>query len=341
MRAKRIRRALFAAAITLLGVLAGLLVLRALEAEQAAKPTSQSTTTPAPSLPTQTSSANDGGNDARTTILMIGTDQSIENESPRPLTRNGGQADFLLLIVLDRQEHTIQTLAIDRDTITEIPVLGVLGDAMGTRQTQICLAYGFGDGAEQSCELQVQAVSTLLGGIPISNYIAMRMDGIAALNDAVGGVPVTLQDDFSALDAQMIPGNTLTMNGRQAEYFVRKRLRIGAETNESRMARQETYLRAFYVALKQNMNETGERALQRVLNETEPYLTTNMSRGRMINLLWGCRDDTLLDPLHIEGEHVIGEDGFTEFHADERALEGLILALNEGTAQDSGQEPKG
>jgi LCP family protein required for cell wall assembly len=341
MRKKSIRRALFLAAIALLGISAGLLLLRALEAEQAARPAPQSTATPTPALPRQTPNADGGVNDARTAILIIGTDQSTDDESLRPPTRNGGQADFLLLVVLDRRAHTIQTLAIDRDTIAEIPVLGVLGDAMGTRQTQICLAYGFGDGAEQSCELQVQAVSALLGGIPISDYLAMRLDGVAALNDAVGGVPVTLQDDFSALDAKMIPGRTLKLNGRQAEYFVQQRLSIGAETNESRMARQETYLRAFYAALKQNMSETGERALQSVLNEAEPYLTTNMSHGRMINLLWACRDDTLLDPLHIEGEHVLGEDGFTEFRADERALKRMILALNENAAQSGGLEPKG
>ncbi len=33
--------------------------------------------------------------------------------------------------------------------------------------------------------------------------MAMDMDGISVLNDSVGGVTVTLEDDFSSLDPAM------------------------------------------------------------------------------------------------------------------------------------------
>ena len=81
--------------------------------------------------------------------------------------RNGGQADYLLLIVINDERKTLTPIQIDRDTMAEISILGVLGNATGTRTTQICLSHGFGDGREQSCLLTQQAVSRLLLGVPV------------------------------------------------------------------------------------------------------------------------------------------------------------------------------
>lgn len=281
------------------------------------------------------------GNGQLTSILLIGTDRATDETASPSRYRNGGQADFLMLIVIDDQAKTIQTIPIDRDTISEITILGVLGDNMGVRDTQICLAYGFGDGDERSCQLQTKAVSTLFGGIPIQYYFAMRLDGIPALNDAAGGVTVTLQDDFSAMDAQMVRGQTLTLNGEQAAYYVRKRLNIGEETNESRMARQEEYLQNFYQALKQKMAEDGsEQVLQTLLEEIDPYVSTNMARGRIMNTIWNARDYALLNTTQIEGTHSTGADGFVEFHADQAMLAELINKIfYGGDATENAKSP--
>lgn len=42
--------------------------------------------------------------------------------------RKAGQADFLRLVVLDDADKTVQQLQIDRDTMTSVTVLGLLGD---------------------------------------------------------------------------------------------------------------------------------------------------------------------------------------------------------------------
>lgn len=139
-----------------------------------------------------------------TTILLMGIDRETDQQSVG--NRNGGQADFLRLIVIDSANKTVSQLQIDRDTMTPITVLGVLGDRSGIRTAQISLSHGFGDGGEQSCELTVEAVSNLLLNTPIDFYVAMNLDGISELNDLVGGVTVTLEDDFSALDPTMTVG---------------------------------------------------------------------------------------------------------------------------------------
>ncbi len=259
-----------------------------------------------------------------TTILLMGVDQNGEDASGG--YRNGGQADFLRLLVIDDDAKRVSQVAIDRDTMTPITVLGVLGNRARTRTAQISLSHGFGDGGAQSCELTVEAVSNLLSSTRIDFYMAMNMDGIAALNDAVGGVTVTVQDDFSALDEEMKPGTTLTLSGAQAELFVRGRMSIGDGTNAARMERQQQYVSQLIARLDERVRE-DKNFLGTLYDELGAYLTTNMSRGRLINESWAAKDYERVPLVTPEGEHVIGSDGFMEFHVNEDALLQTVLSL--------------
>lgn len=259
-----------------------------------------------------------------TTILLMGIDQDGQRVSSG--YRNGGQADFLRLLVLDDRERKLTQIQIDRDTVTPITVLGVLGDKAGTRTAQICLSHGFGDGREQSCELTADAVSNLLCGIPIDFYMALNLDGISTLNDLLGGVTVTLSEDFSALDPAMTQGATLTLMGDQAEYYVRGRMRIGIGTNEARMARQEQYISIVSELLGARLSENQE-FIGTVYDALSPYLITNISRGRLINMAWAAKDYERASIIKLEGDHEVGPDGYMQFHADEAALRRMVVAL--------------
>lgn len=262
-----------------------------------------------------------------TTILLMGTDH-YSDEDTEDSFRNGGQADFLVLLVIDEQEKRITPIQIDRDTLAEVTILGVLGNETGTRLTQICLAHGFGDGGKQSCSLQRDAVSRLLFGVNIPYYIAMSMDGISTLNDAVGGVTVTIADDFTKLDPQMKIGATITLNGTQAEYFVRNRMDIGVGTNQERGKRQTQYWDALVQLMDQRLKtEEDTDFLHVMLNQVDPYLTSNMANGRLINEIWKDKEYSRQEMVHPQGEYTIGDDGFVEFHANEAALEELVMRL--------------
>lgn len=258
-----------------------------------------------------------------TSVLLMGIDR--DEEAVVTGYRNGGQADFLQLVIIDSAERRIIRLQIDRDTMTPITILGVLGNQSGLRTSQICLSHGFGDGKEQSCELTVSAVSNLLLGTPVDSYIAMNLDGIPALNDAVGGVTVTLEDDFSALDASMTLGRTMTLMGEQAEIFVRGRRSIGVGTNEARMARQQRYIARLTEQINDRL-QADEGFIGSLYDELEPYLITNLSRGTLVNQAWISRnyERTVLE---IEGTYQVGSDGFMQFYADEAALEQMVLEL--------------
>ena len=258
-----------------------------------------------------------------TSILLMGIDHASGTSVSG--YRNGGQADFLQLLIIDSGRKRITRLPIDRDTMTPITILGVLGNRSGVRTAQISLSHGFGDGKQQSCELTVSAVSNLLLGTPIDHYIAMNLDGISALNDAVGGVTVTLEDDFSALDATMTPGKTMTLVGDQAETFVRSRQGIGVGTNEARMARQQQYIARLAEQLDGRI-QADQGFIGSLYDDLEAYLTTNISRGTLINQAWTSRafERTLME---LEGVHQVSADGFMQFYVDEAALQQAVLGL--------------
>lgn len=259
-----------------------------------------------------------------TTVLIMGVDQ--ESGTSASGNRNGGQADFLRLVAIDSTAKTVCQVQIDRDTMTPITILGVLGNQAGVRTTHICLAHSFGNGGAQSCELTVEAVSNLLCGSQIDHYVAMNLDGISVLNDWVGGVTVTLEDDFSALDAAMTQGTTLTLTGEQAEIYVRSRRNVGVGTNEARMERQQEYISLLSAKLDARLSESKEE-IEAFYEALEPYLTTDMSRGRLINLLWETRDFTNAPMREMKGVYEIGAEGFMEFYADDAALKELVLEL--------------
>ena len=239
-----------------------------------------------------------------TTILVMGIDHDSEIEANK----------------------TVRQLKIDRDTMAEVTVLGMLGNPVGTTQMQISLAHGFGDGREESCGYARDAVSRLLQGESIDFYLAMSLDGISVLNDLAGGVTVTLEDDFSAADPAMTKGATLTLQGDQAEIFVRRRMDIGEGTNEARMVRQEEYLTQLSAQLESRVQQDQQFTAQ-VYDALQPYLVTDLAKGRLVNEVWAAKDDTVEPAIALEGEHKVAEDGFTEFYPTEESIQKAVLEL--------------
>ena len=261
-----------------------------------------------------------------TTILLMGIDKGAERSTASSGLRDGGQADFLALMIIDSQGKTVSSIHIDRDTMAEITTLGIFGNVSGSRRAQISLQHGFGDGGEQSARLTADAVSKLFGGMPVDFYIALDMDAISTLNDALGGVEVKVEDDFSALDPAMAKGSTIRLTGQQAEYFVRSRMQVGDGSNASRMIRQRQFLSAAGDLLARKLKESAAFA-DTLLNALEPSMRTDMRRGRLINEINAASGYERAPMQSLKGEHILAQDGFMEFFADQAALDGLVLSL--------------
>lgn len=259
---------------------------------------------------------------AVTTLLLIGTDKTEETQSFG--FRKGGQADFLSLLVIDHNDKTVRQLQIDRDTMTDVVTLGVLGNEVGTRRMQICLSHSFGAQEAESSRYTVRAVQNLLQGFELGFYLSMDLRAIADLNDLLGGVTVTLEDDLSALDPAMTAGKTLRLTGAQAEAFVRARMTVGDGTNASRMRRQRAYMASAAQTLQtlvgQGAGDTGA-----LCDQLLTVCHTDMPRGRLVNEVNLASQYDILPVQTLTGEYRIGEDGFMECHVSEETVLAWIM----------------
>lgn len=264
-----------------------------------------------------------------TTVLLLGIDRWNDETGEGGLYRNGGQSDFLLLLAVDDNAKTVSSILFNRDTMCDITVLNVFGQELPPQTAQLCLAYSYGDGGAESAALTKAAVSALLQGQEIEHYYAMRLDGIGILNDLLGGIEVTLEDDFTMYDPAMTKGKTMRLDGKQAEIFTRYRYDVGDSSNTSRMQRQRVYGQEALRVLKEKMQESS-KFIANLFDALEACSVTDMNRGFLINLANKMDSYEIKDPALIEGSTTIGKRGTVEFYADADSLtQALVDTLYE------------
>ena len=263
-------------------------------------------------------------NTALKSVLIMGIDDMEVTETGAG--RNNSQADFLLLAVFNEEDETCTLLQINRDTMTDVTVLGALGDNIGLRTEQIALAHTYGKALEDSCENTVDAVSRLLYGINIENYISLTMGGISVLNDLVGGVTVTVEHDFTGVDDTLIQGEEVTLLGDHAMTFVRARMSMTDDaTNIARMARQRTYMAALTEKLRETVKEDATFVIAAAA-ELSDYLVSDCDIYELSDYAQQLTSYTLSEIVTPEGESKMGEK-FMEFYADDAALQETVIDL--------------
>ena len=127
------------------------------------------------------------------TVLILGIDKKGPFES-QYFASNGGQSDAIFLLVQDVTTEEIRILMIPRDTMTQIRLYDLAGNYVGQGVRHLTLAFAYGTSPAKSCENSANAVSQLLGGITINDYLAVTSSALSTLNDMVGGVTVTINE---------------------------------------------------------------------------------------------------------------------------------------------------
>lgn len=257
-----------------------------------------------------------------TVLMLMGIDRSGAVEGSGSYN-NDGAADMVALAIFDETAKAVNVLMLNRDTVVEMPVLGLNGQQAGTAYAQLALAHTQGSGLRDSCENVLTTVSTLLHGVEIDHYLSMNMDAVALLTDAVGGVKVTVTEDFSAVDPT-IPMGEVMLNGQQAFNFVQNRKGVGSQMNVSRMERQKSYINGFMEALDGKL-KSGSFVAD-TYAKLESYIVSNTSASGLNSILNRYADYTLNEIVTLEGENQ-NVGGYMEFHADEEKLTDLTLRL--------------
>ena len=257
------------------------------------------------------------------TILVMGLDKNERSEMLEGYV-NKTQSDFLLLLVIDRENRSINSLQINRDTMTEITRLGVFGGSAGKYTAQIALAHAYGSGGSDSDLNAVKAVSNFLGGVKIDHYMTFTMDSVALVNDMVGGVTVFIEDDFSEMDPSLVQGQEITLKGEQALHFVRGRSNVADGTNLNRMARQRQYMMGLYEKIMAAAAQ-DEAFPEKLVKKLADAFDTDLSVYQLDSLFDTLLECKMGEMLTIEGENVRGE--FMEFYADPDSVAQAVQTL--------------
>lgn len=267
-------------------------------------------------------------NDEILTFLFMGIDNDDSFKDEEAMG-TAGQADCNFLVVMDVKNKTLELIGISRDTITDISIYGADGEYIRTVQEHLAIQFAYGDGAAKSCEMMVGAVSNLMYGLPIHGYCAINWDGVAVLNDAIGGVEVTVLEDLTWIDKTLIEGETVTLKGKHAFNYVKVRnLKVFA-SNNLRIQRQKQYLKAYANKMLAMTKEDITVPLT-VLQKLDNYMITDVSLDQITYLASELLNYQIdFENIHvIEGEVVHPEGSkYEEFHVDYEALYELILEI--------------
>ncbi len=230
----------------------------------------------------------------------------------------GGQSDAMFLVVTDGKGEKIRTVAINRNTMVPVEVYDSDGNYVTTRDLQICVQHGFGDGMKLSCMRSVDAVKRLFGNIPITGYLALNMGGVPAMNDAVGGVELTPIQSIDWNNAGIVEGQPVKLNGEQAYAYLRYRDTDEFASADKRLERQKQYVTAI---IDKVLKDPG--LATKIVDSTSDYIVASIDLGRLAN----SAKDMSFDPDNVytvPGETTL-EGEYECYHPDELGMIQLIL----------------
>lgn len=259
------------------------------------------------------------------TFLFLGIDNMSEVKAAKD-GKHGGQSDALFLLVLDPHSRQASVIGINRDTRTEIAIYTEGGNFVGYVEEQICLQHAYGGGMEFSCELSQEAVSKLFYNLPIHGYCSINMGAIPLLNDAVGGVRLTVLEDV--INSNLKEGQTVTLKGQDAYKYLHNRDTRSSLSAARRLERQKQYISA-YAATAVAQTKQDFTLPVKLYNTLSKYMVTDVSADEVAYLSTQVLDYNFgSDHIYsLEGETVLDDGGFEAFYPDETALYELILKV--------------
>jgi len=261
------------------------------------------------------------------TFLVLGIDKSGEAKESKNAT-DGGQSDAMFLLVINPHNKKMSILAIDRNTMTDITMVGMgdFGqDLIGT--AQLAIQHGFGDGKNQSCELTRDAVSALYFDLPIHGYISVNYEAIPIINDAVGGVEVVIPADAAGFRPGWIEGETVLLKGNDSIVYVKKRDTTVFESARMRASRQKNYLTTLMGKIK-DATKADVTVPLTIYSKISKYTVTDITADEMSYLATILPEYSFSgdDIYMMPGETVMGEE-FEEFYPDMTALKAQMIEI--------------
>ena len=276
------------------------------------------------------------------TYLMIGLDSGGEDKGEG---YNGELADFLVLLIADNTTKRYAFYQLDRNSMVDMRIPDYKNGVDEYATQQLCLAHWYGLDADERNKNTVEAVSTLLGGLVPNNYYVLNMEDIGKVNNAIGGVTVTIEQDMTNEDPAFTEGATVKLDDKQAEKFVRARMSVGDGTNKSRMSRQKQYMQKAYEIVYGHLAEEPEY-VNDLADRLHGVVEIGENSDKMSKLTNQIVNFENVGTIQFDGESKVGEtqeDGaeYEEFYVDENSVAeclGMVINLRELTEEEADKD---
>ena len=205
-------------------------------------------------------------------ILLLG----VDSNGPNTLPFSGVRSDTMIILSVDLHGKSVNAISIPRDSKVYI--------AEGHGVQKINSAYALG-----GIDLTKKTIEETLG-IKIHNYIIVNAEGVRQLIDAIGGVPIHIDQnmhyhDYSAgLHIDFSKGDYV-LSGEQAEEYLR--FRKDALGDIGRVHRQQKFIKAL---IEQAKSPEALRKIPEALKIASLYTRTDLNLYQMSQYAAAARD---------------------------------------------------
>lgn len=206
-------------------------------------------------------------------LLLVGSDSGGGNAAygPRGETLN----DVTILVHISPKSRSVTAVSIPRDLFVGQPECTRADGSVAPAENQVKFNNALSRGG-LAC---VASTVTQLTGLPIQYAGLIEFDGVVAMSDAVGGVPVCVATaiDDPAANLKLAAGEQ-TLQGAQALAFLRARKTLsGGGGDLSRISNQQVFLSALMRKVKDGSTLTDPVKLVNLANAAADSMTLSKS----------------------------------------------------------------
>ncbi|MFB6469096.1 LytR family transcriptional regulator [Cytobacillus sp. Hz8] len=209
------------------------------------------------------------------TVLMLGVDERVGDR---------GRSDTIIVLAVNPNNQSVKMLSIPRDVRTKI----VGHDTVD----KINHAYAFGD-----VKMAMETVENFLD-IPIDYYLKINMEGFKDIVDAVGGVTLNNDLDFTSNGIHFKKG-TINLNGDKALAFSRMRY----EDPNGDFGRQHRQRQIIEAIIHEGASLSTLTNFGDIFNALGKNVKTNLNFNEMVDIQRNYKDAShQIDQISLSGQ---------------------------------------
>ena len=251
------------------------------------------------------------------TVAFIGFDNRASDDGTKE-----GQSDTVMVVALNTDTGEARGIVIPRDSMVAVDTYAG-GSFSGQVTEQLCLQFAYGTDGDSSSALTAAAASRVLDNIPVDYYYTLNIEGVAPINDSIGGV--TLVPTQTVPGTAVVEGQETTLFGTTAEKYVQWRDISVLTSSLDRTARQVSYMQAFAAKVLSSA-KSNPAVLINLYQTMGDYTWTNLGLDEFSYLATTMLEHglTSFDVVTLQGTMQQG-DTFAEFYLDQDNVKQTVV----------------